>query len=80
MKEGGEDEDEEQKSRNLQQQSRLLLLSQKPGQSSLPNETIASMKSDEIRIDARHDDLILKLELIWLKMLVVSDSMRCLKG
>ena len=60
MKEGGEDEDEEHRSKNLQQQSRLLLLSQKPSQCSLLNETIASMKSDEITIAARHDDLILK--------------------
>ena len=60
MKEGGEDEDEEHRSKNLQQQSRLLLLSQKPSQCSLLNETIASMKSDKITIAARHDDLILK--------------------
>ena len=60
IKNGEEDEGEEHKYKNLQQQSKLLLLSQKPRQSNLLNETVASMKSDEITLAARNDDLIIK--------------------
>ena len=58
----GENKDAvEQKHRNIQQKSKILLLShQKPSDSRILHETIASMKSDEITMIAKDDDLIMK--------------------
>ena len=56
-----EDEYDEQKYKNIQQKSKLLLLSyQKSSECKLLKEAMAMMKSDEVTIAARNDDLIMK--------------------
>ena len=55
----------EQKYRNVQQRSKLLLLSdQKPRECSALHEVIATMKSDDITIIARNDDQIMKYDAL----------------
>ena len=56
-----EDENSEQKYRNIQQKSKILLMAHlKPSESRLLQEVVASMKSDEVTMAAKNDELIMK--------------------
>ena len=56
-----ENENSEQKYKNIQQKSKILLMAHlKPSESRLLQEVVASMKSDEVTIPAKNDELIMK--------------------
>ena len=56
-----EDENSEQKYKNIQQKSKILLMAHlKPSESRLLQEVVASMKSDEVTMAAKNDELIMK--------------------
>ena len=56
-----EDENSEQKYKNIQQKSKILLMAHlKPSESRLLQEVVASMKSDEVTMAATNDELIMK--------------------